>query len=323
MSLTNKAEYQNVRLAIGDPNRDVRLTLLSQLNPFGFRGVLHSDELRYIRNAVIKDSVDLIIFDEILDKSFSNFVNDIRHQRIGNNPFIIIIATTNHLTAEKVKRLTDAGVDDVIGKPLSVSKLMERVQTIAKSRKPFVVTTDYTGPDRRKGFRPGRQEVPLIDAPNPLVYLMGKPKTKLEIAEIISEASTVVNEQKMERHAFQIGFLINRILPLYKSDDTDDINIDDIDHLIAVSNDINSRLEGSRYSGASALCKSMVDLADRVRLLHPSPKHKDLELMPELSQAIQLAFLSEDEDTSSVQEIVDNLNQQSKATIPDNKTVAS
>jgi hypothetical protein len=145
---------------------------------------------------------------------------------------------------------------------------------------------------------------------------MEKNPSKLNMSDVISKASKVINEQKMERHAFQVGFLINRILPLYEEDKANEIVIADLDKLIFVSADISKRLKDSRYSDAADLCSSMTDLIRRVRKTHPKPRAKDLELMPELSQAIQLAFEGGEDPSSSVSKIVDSLRNQNKISTP-------
>ena len=306
---TSKDQYQNVRLALGEPNREIRMTLMSQFNTFGFSNIVSADTLRNIKNTVIKNQVDLIICDENIEGDFAQLIKDIRHQRIGNNPFLVAVATIEELTSEKVRQLTDCGIDDIIVKPISVGKLLERLRKIATSRKPFVVTTDYTGPDRRKSDAPreGAQVIPTIDAPNPLVYLTEKGADKFDATEAIAKASAIVNEQKMERHAFQMSFLVKRILPLYNERNGDEVEIKDIDRLIAIAIDISKRLKISRFSDAANLCKSLTDLVKRIRLSHPDPTSRDLELLPQLSQAVELAFQETSKGSSSVQAIVDDL----------------
>ncbi len=302
-------EYQNVRLAIGDSHREVRLTLISQFNTFGFKNILHTDNLRDLENAVIKDGLDVIIADEALDPKFPDFIKKIRNQKIGTNPFIIAIATIQDISSQKVRNLTDSGIDDVVMKPLSVAKLIKRLEIIARSRKPFVVTTDYTGPDRRKDSSPrkGSQVIPHVDAPNPLVYLKEKKVDKFNLSLAISDAAQTINEQKMERHAFQITFLVNKILPLYKAGEAETVETDDIERIITVASDISHRLKKTRFKDAASLCTSMVDLAKDIRRSHLNPPAKDLELLPILAQAIQLAFQSNDDGSISVQEIVEKL----------------
>jgi hypothetical protein len=67
-----------------------------------------------------------------------------------------------------VRKISNAGPDHMMLLPVAPGPMLKRIDDFALSRRPFVVTLDYTGPDRRKGFRPGCEEIPLVDVPNPL-----------------------------------------------------------------------------------------------------------------------------------------------------------
>src|SRR3546814_1821103 len=61
-------------------------------------------------------------------------------------------------------------------KPLSTRIILDRIETVALHRKPFVVTSDYIGPDRRKAVARRDSNVPLIEVPNPLrEKMLGRP----------------------------------------------------------------------------------------------------------------------------------------------------
>jgi DNA-binding response OmpR family regulator len=312
MDIDNTNIYQNVRLAVGEPNRVVRTTLVSQFKSFGFQNIISTASLDDIKEAVINDLLDLIICDEGLKGDFCGFMSDIRHHRIGHNPFMVTVATTDGLTADKMKTLADSGIDDLVAKPLSVGKLLSRLEYITTSRKPFVVTTGYTGPDRRTTNQPreGKQDIDRIDVPNPLVYLTGKNQSKADTAKTIAQAAGVINEHKMERHSYQLGFLIDRILPLYKGGRANEVEAKDLANLVYVSQDISNRLKGTRFSDASDLCRSMTDLAIHIQETPLDPDPKDLGLLQQLSMAIQMAFKTAHGDTTSIDQIVKALKAQ-------------
>lgn len=94
--------------------------------------------------------------------------------------------------------------------------LLDRVDHLAHGRKLFVVTHDYIGPDRRRGVRPEMPSAPLIEVPNPLKVKAGSAVDEIRLQEMIDTAATMINEQKIERHAVQIRYLVERILPLYQ-----------------------------------------------------------------------------------------------------------
>lgn len=73
------------------------------------------------------------------------------------DPFTPIIAVLSEASPGTVRRGVDSGADDLLIHPWSEGYLDQRLQNIIHNRKPFVVTSDYVGPDRRSVRRPGPQ----------------------------------------------------------------------------------------------------------------------------------------------------------------------
>ncbi|MCW9036124.1 MAG: response regulator [Rhodospirillales bacterium] len=295
-------DFEKVRLAIGDPNRDLRAALVAILQQHGFHNVLHSANMKVIREAVEADKVDLLVCDAGLEGgNFSQMVSDIRHNRMGVNPFIVIIGLLENPTKELVHQVAGAGADDMLLKPISAGKVAERIMILTKSRKEFVVTTDYVGPDRRSGHRPGTQKIETIAVPNPVaVRATGGSLDEME-AEIQKTLSSI-NEQKVERHAFQIEYLVKQIVPLYQGP-PDKAVLPLIKRLIDVSKDFGQRLKSTQYAHVGELCQSVNDVAVRVAKKPQAPSKKDIDLLPQLSKAIQKAFTMDVKDTQAVQDI--------------------
>src|SRR3546814_16454768 len=80
-------------------------------------------------------------------------VSDLRHGRLGVNPYLPIILTSWESDMQLVRRVVDAGADDLLVKPLSTRIILDRIETVALHRKPFVVTSDYIGQIGRASCR--------------------------------------------------------------------------------------------------------------------------------------------------------------------------
>ncbi len=282
--------FENIRVLVGDPNREVRDAIRGGLYGQGFRYIMVTDRMSVVETAVATNKVDLMICDtELLDGDLYDLVYKVRHHELGDNPFIVVTALITAPTPKMVKKIFDAGCDDLIPKPISTGLLFERVLNLARNRKPFVVTSDYIGPNRRVEAWPGTQQVPQIEVPNSL-----KAKTDDTSAEDvqaeIDKVANVLNEQKMERHAYQINYLVERIVPLYEDGTADDSIVPHLDRLLYVSEDISRRVEGTRYHHVGELCLSMVNVVKAVRQAPLSPDRKDIALMPVLAQAVECAF---------------------------------
>src|SRR3546814_14054009 len=77
-------------------------------------------------------------------------VQAIRHNQLGSNPFVPIIFTTWEADADVVRRVVDSGADDLLIKTLSPAQLLTRINSLVSQRKPFIVTSDYYGTQRRE-----------------------------------------------------------------------------------------------------------------------------------------------------------------------------
>ena len=122
-----------------------------------------------VSEVVDNNAVDLIVAEnELQDGKISDLTRRIRHHEAGDNPFLVVITLMEELTSEAINNVIDSGTDDLLTKPISPALLIERVESLTRERKRFVVTTDYVGPTRRRKSRPGSQEIPEFKVPNSL-----------------------------------------------------------------------------------------------------------------------------------------------------------
>ena len=209
--------FENIRVLVGDPNREVRDAIRGGLYEQGFRYIMVTDRMSVVETAVAANSVDLMICDtELPDGDLYDLVYKIRHHELGDNPFIVVTALIAAPTPKLVKKIFDAGCDDLIPKPISTGLLFERVLNLARNRKAFVVTSDYIGPNRRATPRSGIQRDPEIDVPNPLKAKAVDDASAEDLQAEIDIVANQLNEQKMERHAHRISYLVERIVPVYE-----------------------------------------------------------------------------------------------------------
>ena len=108
--------------------------------------------------------------------------------------------------------------------------------------------------------------------------------------DMIDKAVAEVNVRKLERHAFQIGWLIERIAPAIEEGKPDKETADHLDRLVYVCKDAGRRMRGTKYAHVGDLCRSMLQVAERVNASMPKPVEKDIKLLMPLSQAIQQGF---------------------------------
>ena len=80
-----------------------------------------------------------------------DFVRLIRIGEDSPNPYLPIILLTGYTEFERITEARDAGVTEILAKPISVESLHSRIVNIIEKPRPFIKSTDYFGPDRRRG----------------------------------------------------------------------------------------------------------------------------------------------------------------------------
>ena len=285
--------FKNIRLIIGEPNYEVRIGLKSALSFAGFDhgNIQNTDKISAVRETVVNNQADLIVCDARLsDGNFDNLIHQIRHHEVGNNPFVNIITVLPTADRQTLKKSMNSGTDDILVKPISPGQFLERVKHMVYERKPFVVTTDYIGPNRRTGHRPGTQKISQFEVPNPLKAKIEDEPNVQKLQTEIEAMAEVFNEQKIVRHAYQIVYLVERLVPAYNEDKVNESITAEFDRLQVVSNDISRRVAGSRFTDWNENCQALVNVVGRLRETPNTSNAKDLKNLWNLAEIFSSQF---------------------------------
>ena len=282
--------FENVNVVLVDSDRNLRQTLRDSLHHFGFTDIRVAGSLTEFRECVELIPPDLVICDMGLpDGQLTQFIYAIRHNEISTNPFFPVIILTWNPSQELVRKIVDSGTDDLLVKPIAPAVLLERIKALIHSRKPFVVTSDYIGPDRRTDLRE-ESAIPLVDVPNPLKAKTTDDPGSFVDQDSVDEAIARINLQKLERHSLQIDELVGEILAGYEKNVDSETTRGRLGRLIRVTKDVQRRIVGTRHDHVAELCQSLLRIATLIRANHATPDAKNLELLPQLNLAIKGAF---------------------------------
>ena len=159
-----------IGIILGDSKNQNRQVLRSALTHEGFRTVRDFGRMTMIREALNEMQPDLLICDAAMPEGDPcKLVEELRHSVVGMNPFLPVIFFTFSADPDLVRKAVNSGADDLLVAPISPAKLFSRIDVLIRNRKPFVVTSDYLGPDRRKDSAP--RESPC--RPSPLMLYEG------------------------------------------------------------------------------------------------------------------------------------------------------
>lgn len=195
------SDFSTIRAVIGEADPLVQESARAALSELGFRDVRVMPTLVKLHHAIRRDAPDLVILNETMDGQETSFITGgIRTGKLGQNPFCVVIALISAMVPEKLRSIVDSGADDALLLPLASEALRKKVMALAGPRKPFVVTCDYVGPERRVSVREGRQSARQIEVPNPLAAGAG-------YAQARDIAAREIRAEWLTRLAAQIQWL--------------------------------------------------------------------------------------------------------------------
>jgi len=251
----------NSLLAIDNPS--VRRGLHDFFKAANFGALTEVSSHVQLHKAIEEQNPDLIITAAELDGFFiGHLISAIRNTKLGGHPFPVVVMLSPVAGHDYLKKVIDSGPDDVLLMPIAPDQLLARIRALAKRRKPFVVTQDYTGPDRRGKHRPGGETIPLVDVPNPLNVKTKKGNLTLLQREI-ERAATSLNAMKLGRYIVQLKWL-NEAIPKMHRDECIDLPIlgTHAARLCQVAEDVKLRTAVFADAAINSLADALMSAAD-------------------------------------------------------------
>ncbi len=133
-----------------DANHYERGISLDQLRMMGFGRVAGASTAPEAWEGLVRVNPDILLV-EWLERSGSglDFVRRIRMSDLPNRTLSIFMLTSRGSQAD-VEQARLAGADGFLRKPISALALRQRVKRVVTNPQPFIVTTSYVGPCRRR-----------------------------------------------------------------------------------------------------------------------------------------------------------------------------
>lgn len=282
--------FENVRLLIADPSQMVRAGLKAALHSFGFRTINDTNSFVKLHDLLAQDAVDMLIAASELEGNNVGFlVQELRNQRLGTNPFPVVVVLLSSAEPDYVRQVIDSGADDLLLTPVVPDQLMTRIQKVGRTRKPFVVTHDYTGPDRRtreRAFKSG-QPGSMIEVPNPLKSRAQDGMDGTRLQHQIEHAAVSLNLLKIERYAVQIDWLVNHVLASVRDGIAEGSDVPaHIARLVQVCDDMGRRVKGTASEGASNAITEVRALAKTMESAPAQIAYATVERLAELARHV-------------------------------------
>lgn len=293
---------EEVQVVLAESRVQIRTSLKGALAEAGLRNVHDVSQIATLKaNLTQSIGPDVLICDTGLggEGAICDVIRKVRCGELGKNPFLCIIAITWNPTTEEVDDIIDSGVDTLIAAPFAPQQIIDRIDALVHNRKPFLVTSDYIGPDRRLETDTRETKVPLMDAPNTL-RLKAINEWNIAVArELIEEASGEVKFQQVERQAGDILHLTEQVIA-QSTMPGPDMSRAHLDRLLVLLVALERHSEELEMSHLVDLCKSAAKLVRKMRKTFHGSGEKDLDLLKNLALAISGSAKPRDHNEESL-----------------------
>jgi CheY-like chemotaxis protein len=146
-----RIDFNKLRFLVIDDNAHMRRILRTLLHGFGARDVYEAEDgatgleafTHYMPDIVLVDWA-MPIFDGL------ELAQMIRQPGANANPYAPIIMLTGHSEKKRVMAARDAGITEIMVKPISAKALYQRILNVVANPRAFIRTKSYFGPDRRR-----------------------------------------------------------------------------------------------------------------------------------------------------------------------------
>jgi two-component system, chemotaxis family, chemotaxis protein CheY len=156
-------EFENLSILTVDDSPQMLGILRECLRAFGAKKILEARDAVDAFEIIRANTVDLAIVDYLMQPLDGlEFTKIVRGSNYGDEYKMPIIILTAYTEREKIIAARDAGITDFLMKPISAASLHDRILAAVNSKRDFVETKKFIGPDRRRrqkdGLREGQQD---------------------------------------------------------------------------------------------------------------------------------------------------------------------
>lgn len=145
-----RVDCSRLRFLVIDDNSYMRRIVRTLLHGFGTRDILEAEDGAEGLESFSTNLPDILIVDwsmPIFDGI--QLTRMIRKPDTSPNPLVPIIMMTGYAERSRVFEARDAGVSEMLVKPISAKGLYKRIERVVLNPRPFIRSEHYFGPDHR------------------------------------------------------------------------------------------------------------------------------------------------------------------------------
>jgi two-component system chemotaxis response regulator CheY len=147
----NASPLSKIAMLVVDDNANMTKIIRAVLKGMG---VVHLYDAADVAEALVivrQYAIDIVLLDYQLGfMDGLDFVRMIRSAPDSPNPYLPIIMLSGYTEVHRVEAARDAGVTEFCAKPVRATDLFRKIAKVVEHPRPFLRTTSYFGPDRRR-----------------------------------------------------------------------------------------------------------------------------------------------------------------------------
>ncbi|MDX2143369.1 MAG: hypothetical protein SFV19_08445 [Rhodospirillaceae bacterium] len=289
MPRLDKDALKKVTVYIGEKNYYERQQYRDMFKAQGISQVVCHAGMAALKEVMAAVPPDLLVISDDFDSDVFSAIREIRNQKLGDNPFMLITVLVSPNRPESLKQAIGTGVDDVIVKPLTTERVQERMKLVTFHRQPFVVTDDYMGPQRKNMELTGRvRRIPVLNTV--LEKVNGREFDKTALKEAVEGSLQQVLQAKLDRQSFRLGEVCERLVSAFDSGlITEEVQAD-LNMLADVLGEAAHVAQRLRDASLAGLCEQLSEnvrgIADHYDEVTPG----EIDLIRKVTSAFKMAM---------------------------------
>jgi CheY-like chemotaxis protein len=151
-----RLRFELLKILLVDDNHHMRVLLSEILRAIGVKNAFEAADGAEALQVMRSHQIDIVMTDLSMQPLDGiDFVRLLRNSQDSPNPMVPVIMITGHSTLKRVAEARDVGVTEFLSKPVTARGVIERISRVVDHPRPFVRTSEYFGPDRRRRDDPG------------------------------------------------------------------------------------------------------------------------------------------------------------------------
>jgi DNA-binding NarL/FixJ family response regulator len=288
--------YDDLRTLVALPEAIGRKGLRKTLTNEGMLHCREVAEMPVLLEKIQQATPDLLITTINEQWDSASLIRKVRHGGLGSNPFMVIIVLLDQPAPEMVNRVVNAGADDLLLPPWLGRLVIERLDNFAQGRKPFLVTHDYIGPERRTMAR--REDAlvsPTMEVPNPVQWLSDGNADREAFRKKIEAALEMVNLRKIKSTGGQLRWLADRTVEQFAEGGQPAIQ-PSIRSLLEAADEMVRRAANTDFAPAIELTTGLREICLRLQKTDRMARENEVAVLPSLAEAVAKALYWNEKD---------------------------